>query len=96
MKIDLTKVKARPSLLDGEKEIDTHEIVADIIWRSCAKDDIKKADFALKLLHSNGEIEVTDAEIKYILDTTSAMKYWLAKGIEDSITNIESNAENNS
>ncbi len=96
MTIDLTKVKVRPSLLDEEKEADVHEIVADLIWKSCVKDDIKKADFALKLLHSNGEIEVTNTELGYILETTSAMKYWLAKGIEDSITKARSNIENNS
>lgn len=94
MKIDLTKIMVQPSLLKEAKEADVHEIVADLIWKDCAKDDIKKADFALRLLHSDGEIEVTQEELNYISGTTSVMKYWLAKGIEDAVSNIQRNNEN--
>lgn len=87
MIIDLTKVKARPSLVEDEKEVDVHTIVADLIWRDCAKEDILKANFALKLLNCTGELEVTDTEISYILDTTVSMKYWIAKAIEDAVSN---------
>ena len=87
MKINLTKIKVQPSLLEEPKEVDLHEIIADLIWKDCAKEDIKKANFALKLLNESEEIEVTDTEVGYILETTAVMKYWLAKAIEDAVDN---------
>lgn len=75
MKINLTKIKVQPSLLEEPKEVDLHEIIADLIWKDCAKEDIKKANFALKLLNESEEIEVTDTEVGYILETTAVMKY---------------------
>ena len=39
MKINLTQLKVRPSLLEEEKVLDVQKIVADLIWRECGKDD---------------------------------------------------------
>ena len=66
MKINLTQLKVRPSLLEEEKVLDVQKIVADLIWRECGKDDIAKASFALKLFNTPGEVEITDAEKQYI------------------------------
>lgn len=100
MIIDLTKVKVRPSLLEAEKEVDVHKVLADLIWKECGREDIQKANFALKLLNSDGEIEITEEEASYILATTSVMKYWLAKALEDLIlpqmTSVTNKIENNS
>lgn len=85
MKIDLTKLKVQPSLLEEPREVDVHKIIADLIWKECAREDIQKANFALKLLNSTGELEITSEEGSYILATTSVLKYWLAKALEDLI-----------
>ena len=100
MIIDLTKLKVQPSLLEEPKEVDANDVIADLIWKECAKNDIQKANFALKLLNTKGEIEITKEEASYIMETTSVMKYWLAKALEDLIKSkmqeeIEKN-ENNS
>lgn len=75
MTIDLTKVRVKPSLLESEKEVDLHEIIADLIWKDCVRDDIKKANFALRLLNAQYPIEIDQTEAGYILETTSVMKY---------------------
>ena len=62
MKINLTQIKVKPSLLEEEKVLDVQKVIADLIWRECGKDDIAKADFALKLFNAPGEIEITDSE----------------------------------
>lgn len=85
MKIDLTKLKVQPSLLEGPKEIDVHDVVADLIWKDCAREDIQKANFALKLLNSKGELEINSTEAGYIMSITSVMKYWLAKALEEAV-----------
>ena len=96
MIIDLTKLKVQPPLLEEPKEVDTHEVIADLIWKECAKNDIQKANFALKLLNTKGEIEITKEEAGYIMETTSIMKYWLAKALEDLILpKLKEEAEKN-
>ena len=40
MKINLTQLKVRPSLLEGEKVLDVQKTIADLIWKECGKDDI--------------------------------------------------------
>ena len=49
MKINLTQIKVRPSLLEEEKVLDVQKTIADLIWKECGKDDIAKASFALRL-----------------------------------------------
>ena len=66
MKINLTQIKVKPSLLEEEKVLDVQKVIADLIWRECSKDDIAKANFALKLFNAPGEIEITDSEKQYI------------------------------
>ena len=66
MKINLTQINVRPSLLDEEKVLDVQKTIADLIWRECGKEDIAKANFALKLFNAPGEIEITDTEKQYI------------------------------
>ena len=46
------------------------------------KDDIAKANFALKLFNAPGEIEITDIEKQYIEAVLVNAKYWLADAIE--------------
>lgn len=92
MKIDLTKVQVQPSLLNEPKEVDVHKIVADLIWKDCARVDISKANFALKLFNTEGEIEITDEEKQYILDIGNQLKFWLAQGIEN-VLNCEKNCK---
>lgn len=75
MKINLTQLKVRPSLLEEEKVLDVQKIVADLIWRECGKDDIAKASFALKLFNTPGEVEITDAEKQYIEAVLVNAKY---------------------
>ena len=82
MKINLTQLKVRPSLLEEEKVLDVQKIVADLIWRECGKDDIAKASFALKLFNTPGEVEITDAEKQYIEAVLVNAKYWMVKAIE--------------
>ena len=54
MKINLTQIKVKPSLLEEEKVLDVQKVIADLIWRECSKDDIAKANFALKLFNTPG------------------------------------------
>ena len=75
MKINLTQLKVRPSLLEEEKVLDVQKIVADLIWRECGKDDIAKASFALKLFNTPGEVEITDVEKQYIEAVLVNAKY---------------------
>ena len=82
MKINLTQLKVRPSLLEEEKVLDVLKIVADLIWRECGKDDIAKASFALKLFNTPGEVEITDAEKQYIEAVLVNAKYWMVEAIE--------------
>lgn len=82
MKINLTQLKVRPSLLEEEKVLDVQKIVADLIWRECGKDDIAKASFALKLFNTPGEVEITDAEKQYIEAVLVNAKYWMVEAIE--------------
>lgn len=82
MKINLTQLKVRPSLLEEEKVLDVQKIVADLIWRECGKDDIAKASFALRLFNTSGEVEITDAEKQYIEAVLVNAKYWMVEAIE--------------
>ena len=82
MKINLTQIKVRPSLLEEEKVLDVQKTIADLIWRECGKEDIAKANFALKLFNAPGEIEITDTEKQYIEAVLINAKYWLADTIE--------------
>ena len=82
MKINLTQIKVRPSLLEEEKVLDIQKTIADLIWRECGKEDIAKANFALKLFNAPGEIEITDTEKQYIEAVLINAKYWLADAIE--------------
>lgn len=82
MKINLTQIKVRPSLLEEEKVLDVQKTIADLIWRECGKEDIAKANFALKLFNAPGEIEITDIEKQYIESVLINAKYWLADAIE--------------
>ena len=82
MKINLTQIKVRPSLLEEEKVLDVQKTIADLIWRECGKEDIAKANFALKLFNAPGEIEITDTEKQYIEAVLINAKYWLAEAIE--------------
>ena len=82
MKINLTQLKVRPSLLEEEKVLDVQKIVADLIWRECGEDDIAKASFALKLFNTPGEVEITDAEKQYIEAVLVNAKYWMVEAIE--------------
>ena len=82
MKINLTQIKVRPSLLEEEKVLDVQKTIADLIWRECGKEDIAKANFALKLFNAPGEIEITDTEKQYIEAILINAKYWLADEIE--------------
>ena len=82
MKINLTQIKVRPSLLEEEKVLDVQKTIADLIWRECGKEDIAKANFALKLFNAPGEIEITDVEKQYIEAVLVNAKYWLADAIE--------------
>ena len=82
MKINLTQLKVRPSLLEEEKVLDVQKITADLIWRECGKDDIAKASFALKLFNTPGEVEITDAEKQYIEAVLVNAKYWMVEAIE--------------
>ena len=82
MKINLTQLKVRPSLLEEEKVLDVQKTIADLIWRECGKEDIAKANFALKLFNAPGEIEITDTEKQYIESILVNAKYWLANAIE--------------
>ena len=82
MKINLTQIKVKPSLLEEEKVLDVQKVIADLIWRECGKDDIAKANFALKLFNAPGEIEITDSEKQYIEASLVNAKYWLAEAIE--------------
>lgn len=82
MKINLTQLRVRPSLLEEEKVLDVQKIIADLIWRECGKDDIAKASFALKLFNTPGEIEITDAEKQYIEAVLVNAKYWMVEAIE--------------
>lgn len=94
MKIDLTKLKVQPSLLEDAKEIDVHAVIADLIWKECAKEDIQKANFALKLLNTNGELEINSVEAGYIMSVTSVMKYWLAKALEEVLSETKEDVKN--
>lgn len=82
MKINLTQLRVRPSLLEEEKVLDVQKIIADLIWRECGKDDIAKASFALKLFNTPGEVEITDAEKQYIEAVLVNAKYWMVEAIE--------------
>ena len=82
MKINLTKLKVRPSLLEEEKVVDVQKTIADLIWKECGRDDIAKANFALKLFNAPGDIEITDTEKQYIEAILVNAKYWLADAIE--------------
>ena len=82
MKINLTQLKVRPSLLEEEKVLDVQKIIADLIWRECGKDDIAKASFALKLFNTPGEVEITDEEKQYIEAVLVNAKYWMVEAIE--------------
>ena len=82
MKINLTQLKVRPSLLEEEKVLDVQKTIADLIWKECGKDDIAKASFALRLFDAPGEIEITDVEKQYIEAVLVNAKYWLADAIE--------------
>ena len=82
MKINLTQLKVRPSLLEEEKVLDVQKIIADLIWRECGKDDRAKASFALKLFNTPGEVEITDAEKQYIEAVLVNAKYWMVEAIE--------------
>ena len=82
MKINLTQIKVRPSLLEEEKVLDVQKTIADLIRRECGKEDIAKANFALKLFNAPGEIEITDIEKQYIEAVLINAKYWLADAIE--------------
>ena len=82
MKINLTQLKVRPSLIEEEKVLDVQKIVADLIWRECGKDDIAKASFALRLFNTPGEVEITDAEKQYIEAVLVNAKYWMVEAIE--------------
>ena len=82
MKINLTQLKVRPSLLEEEKVLDVQKIVADLIWRECGKDDIAKASFALRLFNTPGEVQITDAEKQYIEAVLVNAKYWMVEAIE--------------
>ena len=75
MKINLTQIKVKPSLLEEEKVLDVQKVIADLIWRECGKDDIAKASFALKLFNTPGEVEITDAEKQYIEAVLVNAKY---------------------
>ena len=88
MKINLTQLKVRPSLLEEEKVLDVQKIIADLIWRECGKDDIAKASFALKLFNTPGEVEITDAEKQYIEAVLVNAKYWMVEAIEKELNNI--------
>ena len=85
MKINLTQIKVRPSLLEEEKVLDVQKTIADLIWRECGKEDIAKANFALKLFNAPGEIEITDTEKQYIEAILINAKYWLADAIEKEV-----------
>ena len=82
MKINLTQLKVRPSLLEEAKVLDVQKLVADLIWRECGKDDIAKASFALRLFNTPGEVEITDAEKQYIEAVLANAKYWMVEAIE--------------
>ena len=82
MKLNLTQLKVRPSLLEEEKVLDVQKIIADLIWRECGKDDIAKASFALRLFNTPGEVEITDAEKQYIEAVLVNAKYWIVEAIE--------------
>lgn len=82
MKINLTKLKVRPSLLEEERVVDVQKTIADLIWKECGRDDIAKASFALKLFNAPGDIEITDTEKQYIEAILVNAKYWLADAIE--------------
>ena len=75
MKINLTQIKVKPSLLEEEKVLDVQKVIADLIWRECGKEDIAKANFALKLFNAPGEIEITDIEKQYIEAVLINAKY---------------------
>ena len=73
MKINFNKIKFRPSLLEGEKEIkDFNKQLANVLWQSR---DIAVGHFALRLFE-NPEIEINEQEKGYIKDALESFYQW--------------------
>lgn len=77
MKVNFTKLKVRPSLMTEEtEEMDLTKEVANALWQVAR--NAEEADFALKVLHSEGDIEIDGKQAEKITEATNAFA-WFAK-----------------
>lgn len=83
MKIDLTKIKARPNLYADATEINFCKEIANAIYVHAKT--ASECKFALKLVDATGEIEAGDEELGFIKEAASSFLYWAKKPILEAI-----------
>lgn len=82
MKVNFCKVRIRPSLMTEEIiEQDFTKLIADAIWRNAR--GVEEADFAMRLFHAGGELEITDAEKRIIESVLGDFLWFAQEGIKN-------------
>lgn len=87
MKIDFTKIMARPSLDAEETAIDVANVLGNTIYNEA--NTIEEDTLARKIHASKGEIELDEAEAEIVRKNLKVFRFWLRTAIEGLLTNKE-------
>ena len=79
--INLTKVKVLPGLGEPEKELNLAKEIGDAIYRNSRT--IPELDFGRKLYYSEGDIEASDEEIKFIREAAKGFFAWAQVAVNE-------------
>lgn len=79
MKINLTKVTFKPTIAGQEVTQDLHKEIAETIYQNA--NTLAAHKFALALYDAEGEIEVTEEDIKHIKSVLPGFKYFAQEAI---------------
>lgn len=77
--IDLTKITLRPTIAGPEITQDLSKEIAEAIYQNA--NTLAVSEFARKLYHAEGEIEVTDEEIGFIKNILPGFRYFAQEAI---------------
>lgn len=88
MKLNLTKLKIKPTLKGEAVEQDLTAVVAEAIYSNCAS--LAEMKFAIRLSDTKGDIDITKEEVAFIRKALPAFRYWVQMPILEQL-----NDENN-
>lgn len=78
-KINLTNLTFKPTISGAAITEDLHKAIAEAIYQNATT--LSAHAFALKLYEAEGDIEVSDSDIKHIKDVLPGFKYFAQEAI---------------